>query len=60
MTRRPGTTGGGPAAQASGDDRRTVPQTPQGSLASYWAIVLRRFRDYLHHGGTRDRDGAPR
>ena len=73
MNRRPGTTGGRPApggharaartarprrspatAQASGDDRRAA---LQATLGSYWAIVLRRFRDYVHHAGTRDRDG---
>ena len=73
MNRRPGTTAGQarsrracPAArtarprrypataQASGDDRRAA---LQATLGSYWAIVLRRFRDYVHHAGTRDRDG---
>src|SRR6516225_1855161 len=44
MNRRPGTTGGRPAPL-------------QATLGSYWAIVLRRFRDYVHHAGTRDRDG---
>ena len=38
--------------RAGGDDRRTA---LQASLASYWAIVLRRFRDYVHHGGARHR-----
>jgi hypothetical protein len=47
------------AAQAGGADRRTVPQTLQASLASYWVIMLRHFRDYVHHGGTGDGDGAP-
>ena len=40
--------------RAGGDDRRAA--LPAG-LTSYWAIVLRRFRDYMHYGGTRDRDG---
>jgi hypothetical protein len=71
MNRRPGTTGGRPApggraraartarpgkspaaAQADGADRRAA---LPASLASYWAIVLRRFRDHVHHGGSRDR-----
>jgi hypothetical protein len=65
VNRRPGTTGGRPArggparaartarsgkspaaAQSSGDDRRGA---LQATLASHWAIVLRRFRDYMHH-----------
>ncbi len=36
----------GPAAAASPDDRRAA---LPALLASRWAAILKRFRDYVHH-----------
>ena len=49
-----GPAGSAAAAHTVGDDRRdALPSI----LASYWAMILRRFRDYVRHIGTGDGNG---
>ena len=47
-----GHTGPAAAARPPADDR---PDAVPAFLAARWAVILRRFRDYLHEGGGRPR-----
>jgi hypothetical protein len=60
MSRRPGSPGHGPAPNGHpGPDRPAAPlaaapdddrlRALQAALALRWAVILRHFRDYMHH-----------